>query len=140
MGNQKKKKIINCFLKIFFKTNSFIEYLLHFPNIFGSCTQTNCRFFIVFFFFLLRSQLGINRIKELINLQQQTLSLVEHAPSKLATEKKVSLSKLRNAQQHFLALQCERKKRPDKPTRTTYSKSCGTCSIQTSSGKESLNL
>ena len=37
----------------------------------------------------------MNRIKELINQQiQQILSLVEHVPSKLATEKKVPLFEL----------------------------------------------
>ena len=42
--------------------------------------------FGVDFFFFFRSQLGMNRIKELINQQiQQILSLVEHVPSKLAT-------------------------------------------------------
>ena len=48
MENQ--KKIINCFLKIFFKP-ILLEYLLHFPNILGSCAQTIVGFFFFKFFF-----------------------------------------------------------------------------------------
>ena len=63
-------------------------------------------------FFFFRSQLGMNRIKELINQQiQQILSLVEHVPSKLATEKKVPLFELiKECATAFLGLQCERKR------------------------------
>lgn len=48
---------------------------------------------------------NVRERKDLINQQEQhILSLVEHAPSKLAAEKKVLISKLRNAQQRSLAL------------------------------------
>ena len=67
--------------------------------------------YIYIFFFFLRKQLSMYRIKELINQQkQQVLSLVKHTLSRLATEKKVSFSRLRNVQQNYLVLQYEREK------------------------------